>query len=88
MIWKNITVDYHVIHSVAKAHIIVFNDISTFFEPTSPTNIMTNETILTQYRVKQGLRVFGKKLRLWYKNSCSSSMTAKFLSKASSKPHL
>ena len=32
-----------------------------FFKPTPPTNIITNKTILTQYSIKQGLKVFGKK---------------------------
>ena len=49
------------LHSVAKAYINVVNDINSFIKPTPPTNIITNETILTQYSIKQGLKVFGKK---------------------------
>ena len=37
----------------------IFNAIETFFKPTPPTIIITNETILTKYSIKQGLKVFG-----------------------------
>ena len=49
------------IHSVVKAYINVVNDITYFFKPTPPTNIISNRIILTQYRINQGLKVFGKK---------------------------
>ena len=45
------------IHSVAKAYINAVNDIEKHFKPTPPTNIITNETTLTQYIIKQGLDI-------------------------------
>ena len=49
------------IHSVAKAYVNVVNAITPFFKPTPPTNIIANNTILTQYSTKQVLKVFGNK---------------------------
>ena len=49
----------HALHNVAKAYANVVNSIATFFEPTPQTNIITNDTILTQYSIKQGLKSFG-----------------------------
>ena len=49
------------INSVAKAYVNVVNDITYFIKPTPPTNIITNETIMNQYSIKQGLKIFGKK---------------------------
>ena len=60
--WNNIIVGSNEIHSVAKAYVNVVNAITYFFKPTPPTNIITNETILTQYSIKQGLKDFGKKV--------------------------
>ena len=59
--WNNLIVGSNEIHSVAKAYINVVNAITYFVKPTPPTNIITNETILTQYSINQGLKVFGKK---------------------------
>ena len=59
--WNNIIVGSNEMHSVAKAYINVVNAITSFVKPTPPTNIITNETILTQYSIEQGLKVFGKK---------------------------
>ena len=50
------------IHSAAKAYINVVNAITYFVKPTPPTNIIANETIRNQYSIKQGLKVFGKKV--------------------------
>ena len=61
MVWNNLIVGYHALHSVLIAYVNVVNAIVTFAEPTPPTNIITNETILTQYIIKQGLKFFGKK---------------------------
>ena len=61
----------------------VINSIATFVEPTSPTNIITNVTILIQFSIKQGLKVFVKKSRMQYKNNCSSFMTAELLNQIS-----
>ena len=59
--WNNLIVGSNEIHSVAKAYVNVVNAITSFVKPTPPTNIIANETILTQYSIKQGLKVFGKK---------------------------
>ena len=48
-------------HSVAKGYVNVVNAIVTLVKPTPPTNIITNETILPQYIINQGLNAFGKK---------------------------
>ena len=58
---NNLIVGSNEIHSVAKYYINVVNNINFFVKPTPPTNIITNETILTQYIIKQGLKVFGNK---------------------------
>ena len=59
--WNNLIVGSNKIHSVEKTYVNVVNAITSFVKPTLPTNIITNETILTQYSIKQGLKVFGKK---------------------------
>ena len=59
--WSNLIFGSNEIHSVSKAYVNVVNAITSFVKPIPPTNIITNETILTQYRIKQGLKVFGKK---------------------------
>ena len=59
--WNNLIVGSNEIHSVANAYVNVVNAITSFVKPTQPTNIITNKTILTQYRIKKGLKVFGKK---------------------------
>ena len=59
--WNNLIVGSNEIHSVAKAYVNVVNAITSFVKPTPSTNIITNETILTQYIIEQGLKVFGKK---------------------------
>ena len=59
--WNNITVLSNELHSVAKSYVNIVNDISNFFKPTPPTNIITNEDILMQYSIKQRIRLFGKK---------------------------
>ena len=57
---NNLNVGSNELHSVAKSYSNVVNAIAVFVKPTPPTNIITNETILTQYSIKQGLKVFGK----------------------------
>ena len=47
--WNNLIVGSHDLHSVVKSYANVVNYIANFFEPTPPTNIITNDTILTQY---------------------------------------
>ena len=59
--WNNLLVGSNELHSVAKAYINVVSAIAYFVKPTPPTNIITNNAILTQYRIKQVLKVFGKK---------------------------
>ena len=61
MIWNNLIVGSNEIHRVAKDYVNVVNDIVTFVKPTPPTNIITNYTILMQYIINQGLKIFGKK---------------------------
>ena len=57
--WINLVGGHHAFHNVAKTYANIINAIATFVEPTPPTNIITNETFLTQYSIKQGLRVLG-----------------------------
>ena len=59
--WNNMIVGSNELHSVAKSYINVVNAITSSVKPTPPTNIVTNETILTQYIINQGLKVFGNK---------------------------
>ena len=59
--WNNLIVVSNEIQSVAKAYVNVVNSITSSVKPTPPTNIITNETILDQYSIKQGLKVFGNK---------------------------
>ena len=60
--WNNLIVGSNEIHSVAKAYVNVVNAITSFVKTTPPTNIITNETILTQYSIKQGLKFFENKV--------------------------
>ena len=69
-------VDVRSLHNVANAYVDVIDNIANFVKPNPPTNITTNETILTQYSIKQVLQVFGKNERLQCENNCSSFMTA------------
>ena len=62
--WIKMVVGSHTLHNFVKAHVNIVNDIATFFEPTPPTNIITNETILAQYIIKQLLKVLGGKSRI------------------------
>ena len=73
--WRYIIVGSHDLHNVTNAYFNVVNAIATFFEPTPPTNIITNETILTQCIIKQELKV-KKRARLQYEDNCNSFMTA------------
>ena len=59
--WNNLIVGSYELHSVAKSYINVVNYIASFVKPTPPTYIITNNTILTQYSIKKGIKVFGKK---------------------------
>ena len=43
------------------SYVNVVNDIAAFVETNPPTNTITSETILTQYIIRQGLKIFGKK---------------------------
>ena len=53
--WLQLTSQYF------ETYINVVNAIASFVKPKSQTNIITNVTILTQYNMKQGLKIFGKK---------------------------
>ena len=59
--WNNLIVGSNEIYSVAKDYVNVVNAITSFVKPTPPTNIITNKTILNQYSIKKGLKVFGNK---------------------------
>ena len=59
--WNNLIVGSNELHSVAKNYVNVANAIATFVKPNPPNNTITNETILTQYIIKKGLKDFGKK---------------------------
>ena len=56
--WNNLIVGSNELHSVAKSYINVVNAITYFVKPIPPTNIITNNTAMTQYSIKQGLKVF------------------------------
>ena len=72
--WNNLIVGSNEIHSDAKAYVNVVNAITSFVKPTTPTNIITNETIMTQYSIKQVLKVFGKKGEAEVQKNYSSFM--------------
>ena len=59
--WNNPIIGSNELHSVEKSYINVVNAIISFVKPTPPTNIITNKTILNQYSIKKGLKIFGKK---------------------------
>ena len=59
--WKNIIFGPNELHSTAKFYVNVVNAIAYFVKPNPPTETITNETILAQYSIKQGLKVFGYK---------------------------
>ena len=46
--YNNLIFGSRALHNVAKTYANVVNYIATFVEPTPQTNIITNETILTQ----------------------------------------
>ena len=79
MVCNNLIVGSHALHNVTKATVNILNDISTFVDPNTPTNIITNDTILNQYIIKQGLNVFGKKGEATVKKICRSFMTEQFV---------
>ena len=58
---NNLIIGSNELHGVVKAYVNVVNYIDTFVKPTPPTNIITKKTILTQYRIMQGIKVFSKK---------------------------
>ena len=59
--WNNLIFGSNEIQSAEKAYVNVVNAITSFVKLTPPTNIITNKTILTQYIIKKGLKVFEKK---------------------------
>ena len=58
---NNMIVGSNGLHSAEKGYINIVNYITSFVKPTPPNNIITNETILNQYSIKQVLKVFGNK---------------------------
>ena len=61
-----------------KAYINVVNAIAKFFKPTPSTNIINNYTIIIQYIIKQGLKVFVNKDKAVVKQNYSSSVISEF----------
>ena len=59
--WNNLIVVSNEIHNVAKFYFNVVNAITSFVKPTPTTSIITNKTILTQYRINQVLKAFVNK---------------------------
>ena len=59
--WSNLIVGYRAHHNVSMSYVNVANAITTSVEPTPPTNIITNETIRTQYSIKKGIQIFRQK---------------------------
>ena len=60
--WSNLILGVRDLHNVIMAYVNAFNFITTIVETTPPINIITNETILTQYSIKQLIQIFGKKV--------------------------
>ena len=58
---NNLIVGARTLHNVTKAYVKTTTTITNFVKPNTPTNMLKNETILTQYYIKHGLHVFGKK---------------------------
>ena len=81
--WTNLVVGAHEIHIVCKTYVNVVKTISKVFEPTSPTNIITNETILDQYSINKVLQISGKKANMKWKNNCNNFMTAQLYNQIS-----
>ena len=59
--WNNLILGPDELHSVTKDYINDVNAINYFVKPKPTTDILTNKTILTQYIINQGLKVFGNK---------------------------
>ena len=60
MVQSNLIVCACALHNTTKFYVNVVNAIATILETSTSTNIITNETTLTQYSIKQGLKVFGQ----------------------------
>ena len=58
MEWNNLIFGSNELHSIERAYVNVVNAISFLFKTTPPTNIITNNTILTQYSIKHGIKLF------------------------------
>ena len=86
--WSNLIVGYHDLHNVSKAYVNVVNTIATFVEPTTPNNIITKETILTQYSIKQGLIFLKKSRGCSMKTIAAVSWPQSCQSKEASRPHI
>ena len=61
--WSNLILGVRDLHNVIMAYVNAINFITTIVETTPPSNIITNETILTQYSIKQLIQIFGKKVK-------------------------
>ena len=56
----NLIVGARALRNVFKVYVDIVNAKADFVEPTPPTNIITNNAILNQYNIKQGIEVFKK----------------------------
>ena len=57
----NLIVGAYALDNSAMVYVNVINAIANFVESTPPTNNIANKTILNQYRIKQGLKIFRQK---------------------------
>ena len=57
--WSNLIFGALALHNVVMAHFNFVNAVANFVEPNTPTNIITDDTILKQYSINKGLQAFG-----------------------------
>ena len=67
------------LHNAANAYVNTMNTIYTFVDSISPTNIITNYSILTQYSIKQGLKGFRQKGESLVQKNLQQSHESRFV---------
>ena len=72
--WNNLIIGSNELHSIAKSYVNVVNNIATFVEPNTPTNIIKNDMILKQYSIKRHSRYLVRRVRLHYEKNYRSFM--------------
>ena len=55
--WNNLIFGPNKVYIISKAYAKIVNTIDNFSNSNPPTNIITNDTIPTQYSINQGLKV-------------------------------